>query len=423
MDSALAPNASRTLPSGRSHLAGQTLFMPSAQRNFAPIDFKTRFPALDGIRALAVGLVFLVHYGGGTHGGPWLALFNAVRLRGWVGVDLFFVLSGFLITGILYDTRNEPRFFKLFFARRSLRIFPVFYLVIVVLLLLTPVMGYEWHWGHLPFLIYMGNISGSLNPSLYGVVASRHPAGEAVLLHLWSLCVEEQFYLLWPAVVWWVRDRVRLIQIAAELSVAALVLRVLLVLQPQTASLQEWVTHTLPTHMDTLLFGAMLALLLRGPHADRWQRACKWFFLAGLASAIAIFIASPAPDSPWLETAGYTVLAAASMGLIGSTLRTGSAAFRLFHLRPLRIFGKYSYGFYIYHLLWRVAWVHLGDFVGQQLHNRVLGTTLVMATNALVTFLVARLSYDLFEVRFLRLKRHFEYDSEIAAHRHSFTTK
>ncbi len=88
--------------------------MEQITRSFPPVNFKHRFPALDGIRALAITLVFLLHYGGGTHGGALLRLFNAVRLRGWMGVDLFFVLSGFLITGILYDTRDEPHFFKLF---------------------------------------------------------------------------------------------------------------------------------------------------------------------------------------------------------------------------------------------------------------------------------------------------------------------
>jgi peptidoglycan/LPS O-acetylase OafA/YrhL len=395
--------------------------MSSARRNFAPIDFKTRFPALDGLRALAVTMVFIFHYGGGTHGGRLLLIFNSLRLRGWMGVDLFFVLSGFLITGILYDTRNDPRFFKLFFARRSLRIFPVFYLVAVALLLLTPVFGYVWHWGHLPFLVYMGNLSGCADPSLYTVTSSRHPAGSVMLLHLWSLCVEEQFYLLWPMVVWWVRDRTRLIGVASGLAALALGLRIWLIMRPE--NLEEWITHILPTRMDTLAFGAILALLLRGPGAGRYQRVCKWMFLFCGLCVTAIFVASPAPDSPWLRSIGYTCIAAASAGLIGSTLRTGSAAFRLFHLRPLRIFGKYSYGFYIYHMLWFIGWVRLSQVVGGRLHSTVLGTTLVMATNALVTFLVAKLSYDLFEVRFLRLKTHFEYDSEVAEHRYAFTTE
>jgi peptidoglycan/LPS O-acetylase OafA/YrhL len=80
--------------------------------HFAPINFKDRFPALDGIRAMAVTMVFMDHFGGGAHGGRVLNVINVIRERGWVGVDLFFVLSGFLITGILFDTRNDSHFFK-----------------------------------------------------------------------------------------------------------------------------------------------------------------------------------------------------------------------------------------------------------------------------------------------------------------------
>jgi peptidoglycan/LPS O-acetylase OafA/YrhL len=386
--------------------------MASSSHDFAPIDFRTRFPALDGIRALAVMLIFVLHYGGGSHGGWLLRGFNAVRERGWIGVDLFFVLSGFLITGVLYDTRADPRFFRLFYIRRCLRIFPAFYLVAIMLLLLTPVFGYQWRWGHLPFLAYLGNVTGSIDPSLYTVPSTRSPVDRVLLTHLWSLCVEEQFYLLWPLAVWWIRDRVRLIQIATGLSILALVFRIALILQPQSASLQEWTNHALPTQMDALLAGAILALLLRGPLAAYWQRACTWFFAAGFAGAAAIMIFSPAPNSPWLESIGYTCIAVAGAGLVGSTLRTGSTAFRLFHLRPLRILGRYSYGFYLYSLLWQYAWVHLAAAVGAKLHSTVLGTVLVMSANALITFIAAKLSYDIFEVRFLRLKRRFEYASE-----------
>jgi hypothetical protein len=150
-------------------------FMSKKERNFSPIDFKDRFPALDGIRAVAVTLVFMEHFGGGAHGGRVLNLINDIRVRGWVGVDLFFVLSGFLITGILFDKRNDSHYFKRFFARRSLRIFPVFYLVVAVLLALTPILHYQWRAGHLLFLIYMGNFFGNDDFGLYTVFSANHP--------------------------------------------------------------------------------------------------------------------------------------------------------------------------------------------------------------------------------------------------------
>ena len=160
--------------------------MPSSPRCFTPIDFKTRIPALDGIRALAVTMVFFNHFGGGAHGGSVLRALDHLRLRGWMGVDLFFVLSGFLITGILYDTRNDSRYFSRFYARRSLRIFPVFYLVVAVLLLLTFVFHYQWRWLHLTFLFYIGNFFGNYDFSLYEVLSANHPTAKVLIGHLWS---------------------------------------------------------------------------------------------------------------------------------------------------------------------------------------------------------------------------------------------
>src|SRR4051794_20681335 len=180
--------------------------MQASSSPFHPIDFKTRLPALDGFRALAVTLVFIHHLGGGSHGGAVLRAINEFRKRGWMGVDLFFVLSGFLITGILFDTRNDSHFFSRFYARRSLRILPLFYLVAAVLLALTPIFNYQWHWLQLTFLAYIGNLFGNYDFSLYEVLSSSHPNAKIFLGHIWSLCVEEQFYLLWPFVVWLVRD-------------------------------------------------------------------------------------------------------------------------------------------------------------------------------------------------------------------------
>ena len=397
--------------------------MPSAARHFAPINFKTRFPALDGIRALAVTLVFADHFGGGSHGGGLLRFVNITRQRGWVGVDLFFVLSGFLITGILYDTCSDPRYFQRFFARRAIRIFPVFYLSIALLLLLTPFFHYQWHWLQLTFLVYVGNFFGNAQFALYDVLSANHPATNVTISHFWSLCVEEQFYLLWPIAVWLIRDRVRLLWSAVGVSLLALTLRMAMLALFSPQFCETWIIRTLPFRMDALLIGAIAALVLRGPNADRWQQSAKWIFLASCTVVLAIFVLSPAYDSPWLLSVGLTFTALASAGLIGSTLRSGSPAFKLFYLKPLRILGKYSYGFYIYHLLFRAAWINFLVFTGAHLHSIALAGLLELGAAFLTTFVVSKLSYDLFEVKFLRLKTHFEYDSEIVEHKHAFTAK
>ena len=318
--------------------------MPSARQPFSSINFKTRFPALDGIRAMAVTLVFALHFGGGgTNGGITLKAMNAIRNRGGIGVDIFFVLSGFLITGILFDTRNDSQYFKRFFARRSVRIFPIVYLLFAVLAVLTPIVGYRWHWQQGFFLIYVGNFFANAQSAYYLLLSTKHPLAQASLGHLWSLCVEEQFYLVWPIVVWAIRDRVKLLWTSVVLCILTLILRFVMVevLPIQVANV--WLYLSLPFRLDDLLMGAVLALLLRGPAADAVQRSMKWIFLAGLAGTLLSFHFSPDPASKWAMTGQMTLIGIGSIGLIGITLRPASWAFKIFNIRPLRMLGKYSY--------------------------------------------------------------------------------
>lgn len=397
--------------------------MPKSKTSFAPIDFRDRFPALDGVRALAVTLVFAHHYGGGSHGGRVLNLINKLREQGWVGVDVFFVLSGFLITGILYDTRNDSQFFKRFFARRSVRIFPVFYLLVAVMLALTPILHYQWRVGHLAFLVYMGNIVGNLNFDYYAVFSSTYKSATMEIGHLWSLCVEEQFYLLWPIMIWWLRDRKRILWAACLLALGSLALRCFVYFHYGSVLAEVWSMRSLPTRMDTLLIGGIMALLLRGPNADRWQRLSGPLLVVSSAIAIFFCVRHPSSDAKWLLTFGLTLTALASAGLIGLTLRSGSMPFRLFYLKPLRILGKYSYGFYLFHLVFAHAWIEFLVKLYHVFHSLAVAGIVALTVNFVVTFFLAKLSYDHFEVKFLRYKRHFEYDSEIAADKHAFTTK
>jgi peptidoglycan/LPS O-acetylase OafA/YrhL len=270
------------------------------------------------------------------------------------------------------------------------------------------------------FLLYLGNLFGSFDNTLYQVDSAKGASANLYLGHLWSLCVDEQFYLLWPLVVWKIRDRINLIWIAAAFSLVALVFRASIVAM-SSGDVFELVSKTLPGRMDALLIGAILALLLRGDASATVQRGCKWVFLIAGALVATVETLSPKHDSPWLLTIGYTLIAIASAGLIGTTLLRGSAPFRLFTLRPLRILGKYSYGFYIYHLVWAGAWWRFQTVMISRLHSHLIPGVLMDVLSFAVTFLVAKVSYDLFEVRFLGLKKNFEYDSELVTHKHAFT--
>ena len=164
-------------------------------------------PALDGIRGLAILLVLLCHFPLYGDMQPTIfidKLFYAMTRAGWCGVDLFFVLSGFLITGILYDAKGSRFFFRNFYMRRCLRIFPLYYGVLAVFFVIVPFVlplgrNYElflkdqaWYWS------YLTNIKIAIEgwPKFYA------------LAHFWSLAVEEQFYFVWPFVVFlWDEER------------------------------------------------------------------------------------------------------------------------------------------------------------------------------------------------------------------------
>ncbi len=394
--------------------------MASPARFFAPINFRMRFTALDGMRGFALIIVFLTHLSSGLGQGGIGHVIKRVRDMGWVSVDLWFVLSGFLITGILYDTRGDSHFLERFFARRAIRILPVFYLVVALVLILTPIVHYHLRWVQLTYLVYIGNFFEVGDPSVSVIRSAVSPLFNVSFGHFWSLCVEEQFYLFWPLLVLLVPERIRLIQTAAMISLVTLLARTYVVLTHRSAEAQLWTFHTLPFRLDTMLMGGILALLLRGELADQWQRACRWIFLGACAALGVILLLPQLPRSLLVQSVGLTIVAFACVGLIGCTLRQGSAAFRFFSNRTLRYLGKYSYGFYIFHILYSTFWSALRIATGRKLHSNDLGVIVVILISFPVTLLVAKLSYDLFEVRFLRLKKYFEYDSEIATHQHAF---
>jgi len=156
---------------------------------------RSRMPELDTIRGIAVLLVLFFHGFGFRYGVQGLSgfpkLFVAATLPGWMGVNLFFVLSGFLITGILLDTKPKAGYYRSFYTRRALRILPLYYGVLLLLAVLTRTgwVNRQASWAFLALsFFYLSNVTGLFGvPMQYGV--------------LWSLAVEEHFYLLWPAAV------------------------------------------------------------------------------------------------------------------------------------------------------------------------------------------------------------------------------
>ena len=361
------------------------------------------FAGLDGLRGTAFLLVFFHHYGLTTHSTqPVILALAWLAGGGWAGVDLFFVLSGFLITGILLDTRTDEHYFRNFYARRALRIFPLFYGVLLVLFLATPILHLHWRLGHLAYFLYLGNVAGHVDPTLNLVL----PAVD--LTHTWSLAVEEQFYLIWPLVILLVPNRKSLLKVCCGLIGFALLLRVALLFVVSGAAL-EWSYGELPTHADGLVCGAILAVLIRSNHLhvlihrSRWLLAVVVVALAGLVSWNGSLDYHTRLMTVWV----YPLLAVLFTCFVLRSLQPGTLSYGIGNLRALRFFGRYSYGMYIYHL---ILFPYISRYLAvsqRLLHSVVLGGLTYLALVLLGTTVVSVLSYELYESKFLKLKARF----------------
>jgi peptidoglycan/LPS O-acetylase OafA/YrhL len=355
--------------------------------------------ALDGLRGVAILSVMLYHFTGSYKGAnPLLHLWSLVAGAGWMGVDLFFVLSGFLITGILYDTAHAEHKVRNFYARRALRIFPLFYAVLFGLLLLTPVLHMHWRPEHLLYFIYLSNVSRLLVPDF------QLPSQWVNLGHLWSLAVEEQFYLLWPFVVWRAKNRTTLLRIVLAVLVAGPLLRVLLL---ATGMDPLDMSRLLVTRADSLLFGGGVALLARGPSADRIPAGKILTFAISLLAMLLFITHGPEQSSAWISTVGYSAIAMCCASLIFLAQQGSYWVTALFDRPLLRFFGRYSYGLYLFHGLYFVYLRHLSGRLEHLLHSGPLAQLFIAVFGFLFSIALAVLSYHFFEAPILTLKRRF----------------
>ena len=377
------------------------------------------YPALDGLRAVAFLMVFFWHY----MAMPW----------GWAGVDVFFVLSGFLITGILFDSREDRHRLRNFYVRRVLRIFPLYYGVFLALLLLYPYAHWQWSWSWLVWPAFLGNMVGFLHPwapgSPLGLLADcalvptgGFRYGPLLLGHFWSLCVEEQFYLLWPGMVFLVRDRRKLMWICAESVPVCLAARIVGAhLLPAWMLQQGILSHATPFRVDDLLLGGLLALMLRGPLAGalvRWARVALPVALAGLVLWAAVtpaghLFARPYATPEGTLTWGLSVIGVLTGLVLLAAIQPGTVLCRTLSLYPLRWMGRISYGAYVFHDIPHVYYGHLANSL--RVRVALLGAGLdpdrwmrrdwLVALVALFgTLLLAWLSFRFYESLFLNLK-------------------
>lgn len=368
-----------------------------------------RVPALDGLRGVAVVAVLLHHLSYYLPANGLSGRIQRLFFAGWSGVDLFFVLSGFLITGILLDAKGAPNYFKAFYARRVLRIFPLYYAVLTVILLYAALRPGHWPNAMLPiphdrlfYFLYLNNWWFLLRDTWHANIIG----------HFWSLAVEEQFYMLWPVCVWLLPAR-RVVAVAVAGIAAALGIRCALYLH--FGPVRDIVENVF-ARMDSLFVGVFMAALVRQPEALR--RLKPYVFAGAAASAAVLLVINLAArafiDSEWYVIFAFSLFAWAFGGLVLHTFLTTqeeSWLQRVFSSRPLTTVGKYSYGMYVYHVP-LIALASALFATSLDLGRNPVTSVLFAAGVIAATFVVAKLSFDLFESRFLRLKSRFTFAME-----------
>ena len=365
--------------------------------------------SLDGVRGVAISLVLMLHllWANPQTGSRLLDFLSEIRSVGWVGVDLFFALSGFLITGILFDTLNTRHYFRNFYARRFLRIVPIYYGVILVVFVAVhpPTLAQAR-----PFLLLLTYLQNT--PLWWN--GNGSPLAIELTNHLWSLSVEEQFYLVWPVILFLVRDRRKLLWIAVILASFAPVARAILLAHgaPFGATYNMTICRA-----DSLLSGAWLALVVRGSLRTRVLKLASPVFV--LAFSACMVMAWRTGNFDWqvnrpINLYGYSLIAIASTAFVAMALRPGSITGSVMRYRPLRFLGKYSYGIYVYHhIIGFTLTLTIVNVLHAHIHSKLLFHAARLIVEVPAILLIAWLSYHFYEQPFLRLKKYFKDSADV----------
>lgn len=343
-------------------------------------------PELDGIRAIAALMVMFFHLPMPTADVPWLGPIKAATVFGQSGVDLFFVLSGFLITRILLRAKRSDSYFSRFYIRRSLRIFPLYYFFLVIYYLTYPILIGRQEIGIVDigaYALYLQNITP---------LFKFDPLGPN---HYWSLAIEEHFYLLWPLVVRHASMQQLSWIIGVCIAGAA-------TLRGFTFPLETVSTyHFTLTRIDALAAGAGLAVfeLSRGI-SNRDFRAAVTLLVISLMGCVVVLAAGGRSGGAFGEIFKFTFLALlyAFFILSALTLNSQNPVRRILRFRLLAKIGAISYGLYVYHQwCYRVVAYLVPD----------LFWPVFMALQLILPFFVAWASFSLLERPILKLKRYF----------------
>jgi peptidoglycan/LPS O-acetylase OafA/YrhL len=380
-----------------------TELAPSAQNRSASRDLTGRIPELDGFRAIAVWMVLVFHLtwgwplpNGALDALPAPLLF--IIAKGWLGVDLFFVLSGLLITGILLDSKEKPHYFRTFYGRRFLRIIPLYFAVIAVCFA-----AYRQPAGYFVLsFCFLANFASAFR------VATPHGPGV-----FWSLAVEEHFYLAWPLMVRFLSRR-RLAVVCLVIFCGSAVLRGVAVAHGMDPEIEVYPRSWF--RFDGLALGALLAIFVRSRYCSRRTS----LGMAGLMLFLSLLIV--AAGAPFGVLGTKTVASTAvrythmqllfGSGILTALTLSGSRLTAFLRMPFMRVSSDLSYCIYLIHLSvgdgyhWLLSALKIDVAAAFGPRGAWLAQFIMVLG---VTFGLAFLSKKYLEDPCLRLKRYFRY--------------
>jgi peptidoglycan/LPS O-acetylase OafA/YrhL len=396
----------------------QQAFVPGNTKLRPPFKASRRIPELDGLRGLAIGMVVLVHY-------VWFAyLIHPTKLSGllyglsrplWSAVDLFFVLSGFLIGGNLLDSHNCSNYFSQFYIRRFCRLLPVYFLFVgfaaVVYRFVYHPIGSPvdiFFDGRLPWLAYL-----TFGQNLW--MAKLNRIGPLVLAITWAFAVEVQFYFVMPAIIRLVRSSA-LPYICIAGIVAAPFLRLYFVYGFKD---NLWATYLLlPSRMDSLLMGLLCAYCVRRPKIWAFlneRPGAVWKVLLTLFVGTPVLITNGIPFTLMWVVVGYgwtALFYSAILILVLTNFKHRLS--RVFRSRVLTGLGSISYGVYLFHTIIYSLCMWLFFRLGFRVAgwNGLGATALILA----ITLGFSKLSWEYFEKPIIRWSHDARLTRESALH-------
>ena len=362
--------------------------------------------SLEGIRAYAFLMVFAVHFSGFE----WNLTGRPLTLYPWliflqlsfVAVPIFFALSGYLITGILFDSQHRGGYFRVFYLRRAFRIFPLYYAILLLDVFVALRMHYNLRPTQLLYFVYLHNWSSDPTSIIWGKYVH--------VSHLWSMAVEEQFYLIWPIVVLVLRERRKLLEFCYIAVGITFVCRFFFPLLHMNA-FEAYQSSFFRS--DTIMLGCILALHERGPMRNlaRLTKPAWVVVLVGTFTITvrAIVVGQATPYDRFGFAVIMPLLALIAAGLVVLAIQPGNAISHACE-RPWAVaMGKLSYSLYLLHELlvpiWNIKVIPmLSAHVGP-----VLGRSSGMALALALLYVASRLTFRLFEAPGMRMKTRFQY--------------